>query len=618
MLLFALEPVCVAQEKCIYRITASGCRHEPAERTQTGFIVSGTRGIYTALHGVIDATHIGAVNQASDKEFSALHISKADPALDVALLDSPELDGQDLPGLERIAFDENVDPGPIRVLGHPFGIDLLSTTLSLRNPSIVELQSLLTQDAIGSVVDRGSPVYNAKVLSIQGEIEPGHSGAPILDSKNRVLAIANGGLKGGTVGICWAIPLNQVHLGINPALLARLGALRPDAVFFFSAVGDVTSNPTAVATITPPVLTATPAPSSTGRPLSRTSDISYALTTGRDPVQPGKVAQFTITVTNLTDSKAFAEFAFHVPEFTTYRSYSEGTPSSVALGWVAPGASASANLDFKVLGGNQSPPDGSIVTLVLADLKRGASISHSVTISASPMATLDLSTQHGTVAPGEAFDYLLTYHNASGNPLVGPQLSIPMPVGASLVSTDGGGMLSSDQIVRWQLGALAAGATGQIHLNLIASTAKGDHPALLLQAELRDGGKHLLAQAGAFKSFYVAPTFSYALTTTKDRLQPGKVAQFTITVTNLTDSKAFAEFAFHVPEFTTYRGYSEGTPSSVALGWVAPGASASASLDFKVLGGNQSPPDGSIVTLVLTDLSRGASVSRSVMTNSSF
>jgi hypothetical protein len=195
---------------------------------------------------------------------------------------------------------------------------------------------------------------------------------------------------------------------------------------------------------------------------------------------------------------------------------------------------------------------------------------------------------------------------------------MPVPVGASLVSTDAGGKLGPDQVVHWPLGALAAGATGQIHLKLIASTAKSGHPALLLQAELRDGGKSLLAQASAFKSFYVAPTFSYALTTTKDRLQPGKVVQLTITVTNLTDSKALAEFAFHVPEFTTYRGYSEGTLSSVVLGWVAPGASASANLDFKVLGGNQSPPDGSIVTVVLSDLSRGASVSRSVLTSSSF
>jgi hypothetical protein len=39
---------------------------------------------------------------------------------------------------------------------------------------------------------------------------------------------------------------------------------------------------------------------------------------------------------------------------------------------------------------------------------------------------------------------------------------------------------------------------------------------------------------------------------------------------------------------------------------------------MKVLGGNQSPPDGSIVTLVLTDLNRGVSVSHSVTTNSSF
>jgi hypothetical protein len=114
---------------------------------------------------------------------------------------------------------------------------------------------------------------------------------------------------------------------------------------------------------------------------------------------------------------------------------------------------------------------------------------------------------------------------------------------------------------------------------------------------------------------YVSPTFSYGLTTTTDPVQPGKMAQFTITVTNLTDSRAFSEFAFHVPKFTTYKGYPEGTATSVVLGWIAAGASASANLDFKVLGGNQSPPDGSVVTLVLTDLNCGASVSHSIGIN---
>jgi hypothetical protein len=286
----------------------------------------------------------------------------------------------------------------------------------------------------------------------------------------------------------------------------------------------------------------------------------------------------------------------------------------VVLGWIAAGASASANLDFKVLGGNQSPPDGSVVTLVLTDLNRGASVSHSVTVRAAPVGTLDLSTQQGTVAPGKTFSYFLTYHNASGDALSGTKLSVGIPGSASLVSTSGGGILGTDKAVHWPLGTLVPGATGQVQLNLKASSANSNYPALLVQAALR-GGNNLLAQASDFKAVYVSPTFSHGLTTTTDPVQPGKVAQFTITVTNVTDSRAFSEFAFHVPKFTTYKGYPEGTASSVVLGWIAAGASVSANLDFKVLGGNQSPPDGTIITLVLTDLSRGASFSHSVGVN---
>jgi hypothetical protein len=135
-------------------------------------------------------------------------------------------------------------------------------------------------------------------------------------------------------------------------------------------------------------------------------------------------------------------------------------------------------------------------------------------------------------------------------------------------------------------------------------------------AAIRARGDNLLAQVSDFKAIYGTPTFSYALTTTTDPVQSGKVAQFKIMVTNLTDSRAFSDFAFHVPRFTTYyQGYPEGKAPSVALGCVAPGGSVSADLDFKVLGGNQSPPDGSIITLVLTDLTRGVSVSRSIGVN---
>jgi hypothetical protein len=134
-----------------------------------------------------------------------------------------------------------------------------------------------------------------------------------------------------------------------------------------------------------------------------------------------------------------------------------------------------------------------------------------------------------------------------------------------------------------------------------------------LQAALRDGDGHLLTQASDFKVVYPTPVFSYALTAITDSVEPGKVAQLTITVNNLTDSTAFSSFNFQVPKFTTYMGYKAGTASAVGPGHVAAGASKSETVDLKVLGGNQSPPDGSIITLVLVDPARGASVSYSLV-----
>src|SRR5258708_20149565 len=83
LLVLALKTACFSQDNCIYRITASQCLHEPTERTQTGFMVNGIRGIFTALHGVVDAKQIGAVSRASNAAFSSLRITKPDPESDV-------------------------------------------------------------------------------------------------------------------------------------------------------------------------------------------------------------------------------------------------------------------------------------------------------------------------------------------------------------------------------------------------------------------------------------------------------------------------------------------------------------------------------------------------------
>jgi hypothetical protein len=344
--------------------------------------------------------------------------------------------------------------------------------------------------------------------------------------------------------------------------------------------------------------------------------LSYALTTTTDPDKAGQVVQFKVTVSNLTTASQYVSLSYHVPNFTVYSSYPAGTALSYTVGYVAAGASQSFNLDFTVLSGAQAPPNGSLITLLMSDAARSASVSRTVTVKSTPVGALDLSTQQGTVAPGGSFTYTLAYHNAGTSTLAGSQLSLPVPVGASFGSADGAGVLGSDGVVRWTLSSLAAGATGEVHLNLKVSTTTGARPALLVQAVWKDSGGQILAQASDAKAIYAVPALSYALTTTTDPDKAGQVVQFKVTVSNLTTASQYVSFSYHVPTFTVYSSYPAGTALSYTVGYVAAGASQSFNLDFTVLSGAQAPPNGSLITLLMSDGARSASVSRTVTVKS--
>ncbi|HEY0793314.1 MAG TPA: hypothetical protein VGD78_19780, partial [Chthoniobacterales bacterium] len=77
----------------------------------------------------------------------------------------------------------------------------------------------------------------------------------------------------------------------------------------------------------------------------------------------------------------------------------------------------------------------------------------------------------------------------------------------------------------------------------------------------------------------VNSTFAYALSSTTYPVQPGRIAHFTVTVTNLSAAPDSARLSFHVPNFTTYAGLKAGVASSAITGVVAPGATVSVPLD---------------------------------------
>jgi hypothetical protein len=200
-----------AQAEHVYLVKVFKCAHEPAERTQTGFRVSGLNGVITALHGIVDCPEIRVQSKKGLLLFEPLKIASVDIDHDLATITSQELGRKDLEGLEPARDIQWASLRSVKVFGHPYGIAALETTLNIRNPPLTGLKDLLPPLDLEQIRLRGSPNHLIRVLNLQGTLLPGDSGAPILDSANRVIAIANGGLREGFSQICWAVPFQDIE-----------------------------------------------------------------------------------------------------------------------------------------------------------------------------------------------------------------------------------------------------------------------------------------------------------------------------------------------------------------------------------------------------------------------
>jgi hypothetical protein len=69
----------------------------------------------------------------------------------------------------------------------------------------------IVPDSVAQTLTGGSPSLDLDVDSIEGHLLPGHSGAPIFDGHQKVVAIADGGLENGAVAISWGIPVNNLN-----------------------------------------------------------------------------------------------------------------------------------------------------------------------------------------------------------------------------------------------------------------------------------------------------------------------------------------------------------------------------------------------------------------------
>jgi hypothetical protein len=165
------------------------------------------------------------------------------------------------------------------------------------------------------------------------------------------------------------------------------------------------------------------------------------------------------------------------------------------------------------------------------------------------------------------------------------------------------------------LSSVPAGASGEVNVTLKAPTMTVAHAPLVVAAALRNSGGQILAQASDAKVMYVTRELSYALTTMANTVQPGQGIQITVTVNNLSTATQTVPLNYDVPQFTTSGGSPAGTAFSYFMGNIAAHTTESVTFSFTVLSRTEAPPNGSLITLVVTDRANGALVSYSVAVN---
>jgi S1-C subfamily serine protease len=195
----------------VLRIDARQCKdnHQivTTDRVATGFLWRDKETVVTAFHVVSGCANISVYYQGRKISRSAT-VTKVLRKADLVLLsvgDSPDStplqDDQQAPPLDQ----------ELATLGFQLQIpDMSSTRLRLRYGG-KKLRDIVPSTVAQTLSDDGSPSLDLEITNIEGHLVPGLSGAPIFNQVDKVVAVADGGLENGTVGISWGIPVRTLH-----------------------------------------------------------------------------------------------------------------------------------------------------------------------------------------------------------------------------------------------------------------------------------------------------------------------------------------------------------------------------------------------------------------------
>lgn len=190
----------------VYKVTCTGFSGIGGMTTTlTGFQVDGVRGVITSLHGVLKCQHITLQN--GKRDIYDLTVTAVDIDKDLALVVSPTLSNQ--AGGFRTGETPS-DGSELEVWGYPWDSFALQPSRQLYVRKRRERLEILlgTGPDVEQWRMRGSPAINSSVISIEGHLEMGHSGSPVLRPDGTLIGVASGGRGQGHGAFVWAVPLS--------------------------------------------------------------------------------------------------------------------------------------------------------------------------------------------------------------------------------------------------------------------------------------------------------------------------------------------------------------------------------------------------------------------------
>ena len=267
---------------------------------------------------------------------------------------------------------------------------------------------------------------------------------------------------------------------------------------------------------------------------------NLTLTDSPDPVAAGANLTYTVGYTNAGNANATGTvLTAAVPANTTFVSATAGGAASTGtvawnLGAVNAAVTGSVQMVVRVASplANGTTITSGALSVDCAETAAAPGPSITTTVTSAPVLTIGAADAPDPVQAGANLTYTLTYANNGNADATGVVITDTLPANTTFVSvTAGGGATGS--LVTWNVGALAAGASGSVQLVARVASPLNNGTTLSHAAYSIDSAQTApVAGAAVTTTVQSAPVLSLSLTDAPDPVAAGANIGYTLAYAN--------------------------------------------------------------------------------------